>query len=82
MAAREPEVFRGTDSLGRPLPSVRLTFRGLSESRTASDRDTRVRIMIPAVQAAQLWRLLGEVLSEAEVAGWGGVLCSIAVHQD
>src|SRR5215207_1195155 len=51
VAAREPEAFRGDGS-----PSVRLTFRGLLDSRTAADRDTRVRVTIPVAQAARLWR--------------------------
>jgi hypothetical protein len=63
VAAREPEVLWGSDSFGAPLSNVRLTFRGLLESRTVLDRDTRIRILVPAVQAARLWRLLGESLT-------------------
>jgi len=67
VAAREPEAFRGDGS-----PSVRLTFRGLLDSRTAADRDTRVRVTIPVAQAARLWRLLGERLTDDEkMAGAG-----------
>jgi hypothetical protein len=66
VVAREPEVFRGVDSLGGGLPTVRLTFRGLRDSRTAADRDTRVTVTLPVAQAARLWRLLGETLTEDE----------------
>ncbi len=45
-----------------------LTFRGTNAAKVV-DRDTRVKIWIPAVQAARLWRELGEVLTEGEKAG-------------
>jgi hypothetical protein len=69
LAAREPEIHRGKDSLGQGLPTIRPIFRGLRDSRTNVDRDTRVTITLPAAQAARLWRLLGEKLTDAELAG-------------
>jgi hypothetical protein len=61
VATRDPEVFRAEGS-----PNVRITFRGLRDSRTAADRDTRVSITIPVVQAARLWHLLDDHLSITE----------------
>jgi hypothetical protein len=55
-------VFRGDGQ-----PTVRLTFRGLRDSKTTVDRDTRVTRTLPAAQAERLWRLLGEKLTDAEV---------------
>jgi len=43
-----------------------LTFRGTSDARSSVDRDTRLRIVLPAAQAARLWQLLGAVLTEEE----------------
>ena len=61
---REPEVFKGGGQ-----STVRVSFRGLRDSRTIVDRDTRVtEITIPAVQAARLWQLLGEVLTDADIS--------------
>jgi hypothetical protein len=68
VVAREPEVLRGADSLGAALPTVRLMFRGLRDSRTTVDRDTRVTVTLPVAQAAQLWRLLGDHLTDQEKA--------------
>jgi hypothetical protein len=36
-----------------------------------ADRDTRIRITMPVGQAARLWRELGQVLSDDEVAETG-----------
>ena len=55
VAVREPEVFTGGGQ-----STVRISFRGLRDSRTTVDRDTRVTITIPAAQAARLWQLLVE----------------------
>jgi hypothetical protein len=45
--------------------SVLLTFRGLRNANIR-DRDTRVSLTLPGPQAARLWRLLGEQLTDAE----------------
>ena len=45
--------------------SVMLTFHGLRNANVR-DRDTRVRLTMSAQVAAQLWRQLGEQLTEAE----------------
>ena len=45
--------------------SVMLTFHGLRNANVR-DRDTRVRLTMSAHVAAQLWRQLGEQLTEAE----------------
>jgi hypothetical protein len=60
---REPAVMR--DSRG----TIRLEFRGTSDARSSVDRDTRLRIAVPATQAARLWRMLGERLTDDEKAG-------------
>ncbi|MBV8717482.1 MAG: hypothetical protein JOZ65_20665 [Chloroflexi bacterium] len=60
-SGREPDVRR--DEGGR---SINLTFRGISDARSSVDRDTRMRIGLAPMQAARLWRLLGEHLTEAE----------------
>jgi hypothetical protein len=60
-SAREPDVRR-TDG----ARSMNLTFRGTSDSRSSVDRDTRIRIALSAAQAARLWSLLGELLTEEE----------------
>jgi hypothetical protein len=57
---REPHVSR--DQRG----NVHLTFRGTSDARSSVDRDTRVRIAMPATQAVRLWQLLGDVLMNDE----------------
>jgi hypothetical protein len=44
---------------------VFLTFEGTRDAKVR-DRDTRIRIALADVQAARLWRLLGEQLSDAE----------------
>ena len=44
--------------------SVLLTFRGLRNANVR-DRDTRVTLTLPGPQAARLWRLLGEQLTDA-----------------
>ena len=58
---REPEVRRAE---GNRI--VNMTFRGTSDARSSVDRDTRLRIAVPAAQAARLWRLLGEKLTDEE----------------
>jgi hypothetical protein len=60
-SGREPDVRR--DESAR---SVTLTFRGISDARSSVGRDTRIRIALAATQAARLWRLLGEHLTETE----------------
>ena len=47
--------------------SVYLTFRGTNEAKVV-DRDTRLRVTMPVAQAARLWRELGQVLSNDEIA--------------
>ena len=42
-----------------------LTFEGTRDAKVR-DRDTRIRVALADVQAARLWRLLGEQLSDAE----------------
>ena len=54
---RQPEVRRSEGS-----PNLDLTFRGLSDARSSVDRETRLRIVLPAAQAVRLWQLLGEKL--------------------
>jgi hypothetical protein len=46
---------------------VYLTFRGTNETKV-SGRDTRIRITLPASGAARLWRELGQVLTDQELA--------------
>jgi hypothetical protein len=60
-SGREPDVRR--DEGGRVM---NLTFRGTSDARSSIDRDTRIRIALAPAQAARLWYLLGEHLTEAE----------------
>jgi hypothetical protein len=57
---RQPVVAR--DSRG----SFRLEFRGTSDARSCTDRDTRLRIAMPVTHAARLWQLLGEHLTQEE----------------
>src|SRR6266545_846481 len=59
---RNPDVTR--DQRG----SAHLTFRGTSDARSTVDRDTRLRIILPAAQAARLWQLLGDQLTDEEKA--------------
>ncbi len=44
-----------------------LTFDGLRNANIR-DRDTRIRIALQGAQAARLWRLLGEQLTDEEKA--------------
>jgi hypothetical protein len=44
---------------------VLLTFDGLRNANIR-DRDTRVRITLHGAQAARLWRLLGEHLTDEQ----------------
>ena len=57
-------------SVDRPEGSrtVILTFDGLREAKVR-DRDTRIRITLQGANAARLWRLLGERLTDEEKAG-------------
>jgi hypothetical protein len=57
---RQPVVAR--DSRG----SFRLEFRGTSDARSSTDRDTRLRIAMPVAQAVRLWQLLGDQLTQEE----------------
>jgi hypothetical protein len=54
-------------SVDRPEGSrtVILTFDGLREAKVR-DRDTRIRITLQGANAARLWRLLGERLTDEE----------------
>jgi hypothetical protein len=47
--------------------TVLLTIRG-TRGEKVRDRDTRVRIALSGGQAARLWRLLGERLTDEEKA--------------
>src|SRR4029450_13891925 len=58
---RAPEVGRGDGSGSRFL-----AFRGTSAARSSVDRDTRLRIVLPVAQAARLWQLLGDHLTDEE----------------
>ena len=60
---RQPVVAR--DSRG----SFRLEFRGTSDARSSVDRDARLSIAMPVVQAARLWQLLGDHLTQKEKDG-------------
>ena len=44
-----------------------LTFEGLRDAKVR-DKDTRVRITLQGPMGAQLWRLLGERLTDEEKA--------------
>jgi hypothetical protein len=46
---------------------VLLTFDGLRNANVR-DRDTRIKIALQGRQAARLWRLLGERLTDEEKA--------------
>ena len=59
-SGRPPTVSRSQGS-----STVFLTFEGTRDAKVR-DRDTRIRIALADVQAARLWRLLGEQLSDAE----------------
>ena len=60
-SARVPEVYRDEN-----MGSIRITFRGTSDARSSVDRDTRIRIAISSMQAATLWYVLGERLTDKE----------------
>jgi hypothetical protein len=62
-SGRPPEVNRPEGSA-----TLFLTFRGTREQKVR-DRDTRIRIALQGTQAARLWRLLGEKLTDEEKAG-------------
>ena len=47
--------------------AVFLTFDGLSDAKVL-DRDTRIKITLQGPQAARLWHLLGELLTDEEKA--------------
>ncbi|MBV8714409.1 MAG: hypothetical protein JO020_14360 [Chloroflexi bacterium] len=55
VTSRLPTVYRPEGSR-----TVFLTFEGLSESRNASDKLTRVRIAMPAAELPRLQELLTE----------------------
>jgi len=59
-SGRPPTVDRSQGS-----STVFLTFEGTRDAKVRV-RDTRIRVALASVQAAPLWRLLGEQLSEAE----------------
>ena len=58
--ARGPEVDRL-----EAAAAVQVTFRG-PRAEHVRDRDTWVRVSLPVAQAAQVWRLLGAVLTDDE----------------
>jgi hypothetical protein len=60
-SAREPDVSRPEGS-----PTIYVSYRGTSDAWPSVDRDTRIRISVPVAQAAALWRLLGEHLTDQE----------------
>jgi hypothetical protein len=60
-SGREPDVRR--DESRR---AINLTFRGTSDARSSVDHDARLRIAMPPAQAAWLWHLLGQQLTEEE----------------
>jgi hypothetical protein len=45
-------------------PRVYIEFRGTSDARSKTDRDTRLRITLPASHAAALWHALGAQLTD------------------
>jgi hypothetical protein len=59
---RPPEVHRSEGST-----TLYLTLRGIREARVR-DRETRLRIALPVVQATRLWRLLDHELTDEEKA--------------
>jgi hypothetical protein len=59
-SGRPPTVDRSQGS-----STLFLTFEGTRDAKVR-DRNTRIRVALTSVQAARLWRLLGEQLSEAE----------------
>jgi hypothetical protein len=44
--------------------TVYVTFKGLRESRTISDKRTRIRVAMPAATAQSFCQLLGGVVSD------------------
>jgi hypothetical protein len=58
-----PSVLRPQGST-----SVFLALRGVRDTSEEDDQDTRVRIMLAAREAARIWRILGQILTEAEKA--------------
>ena len=61
VASGRPPTVNGSQGSS----TVFLTFEGTRDAKVR-DRDTRIRIALADVQAARLWRLLGEQLSDAE----------------
>jgi hypothetical protein len=59
-SGRPPSVERPEGST-----SVFLTIDGLRDTKVR-DRDTRIKIALQGPRAAELWRLLGERLTDAE----------------
>jgi hypothetical protein len=59
-SGRPPTVDRSQGS-----STLFLTFEGTRDAKVR-DRDTRIRVALASVQAARLWRLVGQQLSEAE----------------
>jgi len=49
-----------------------LTIEGLRDAKVR-DRDTRIRIALRGPQAARLWRLLGEHLTDEEKESSSGI---------
>jgi len=54
VTSRPPNVYRPAGSR-----TVFLTFEGLRESRTASDKLTRIRVAMPAAELPRLQEQLG-----------------------
>ena len=57
---------RDVDVVRDARGNVQLTLRGTSDARSSTDRDTRVRIQMPASLAATLWRKLGDQLTSED----------------
>ena len=57
-------VCRAVPTVSSPpgAQTVCLTFQGLREPRTITDKLTRVQITLPAAQSRQLWEQLAAVL--------------------
>ena len=60
-----PRADRRRSTVLRGSSTLFLTFEGTRDAKVR-DRNTRIRVALTNVQAARLWRLLGEQLSEAE----------------
>jgi hypothetical protein len=57
VTSRPPSLYRPEGSR-----TVFVTFEGLRESRTASDKLTRVRVAMPAAELARLQEQIGQLI--------------------